>query len=98
MPHLIDAGVKAIHPFEERCNGGLDKLVNEYGQDVVFMGGMDIEEISKDRDPMGILKKKIDTVKKDSFYIYQAGHPIMPNISFKDYNITLDTLKNCGRY
>ena len=41
IPHLIEAGIRAIEPLESNVGMDLARLKKEYGRDVVLFGGVD---------------------------------------------------------
>lgn len=98
IPHLLDAGIRAFHPLEENSGMDIYKLVKAYKDDMVFMGHMDIERIVRYKDNFDFMREKIDMLKSNCFYIYHADYPIMPNISFKDYALLIEAVREYGTY
>lgn len=96
IPYLIDANVRAIHPFEEKSNMDMKKLFRNYRKHIVFMGCMDIEKLVSNK-PL-IIKEKINLLQDNCSYVYHADYPIMPNISFKEYKYFIDTVRESGIY
>ena len=46
LPMIIDAGVTAIHPIQAKAAGmEAEKLMAEFGKDLIFMGGVDTQEL-----------------------------------------------------
>ena len=97
IPYLLDAGVRALHPLEENSGMDICRLIKTYKDRMVFMGHMDIERLIANGDNFKEMRKRIDMLKKNS-YIYNADYPIMPNISFTDYNNVMKVIKECGAY
>lgn len=95
IPYLLDAGVRAIHPFEEASGMDINRLLRDYKEKMVFMGCINIERSIRDK---AALKEKIYTLKDNSSYIYHADSPIMPNIHLKDYRLAIEAVKECGSY
>lgn len=95
IPYLLEAGVRAIHPLEESSGIDIYRLLKNYKNDMVFMGYMDIGRHIRD---FKRLREKIDMLKSNSFYIYHADYPIMPAISFEDYALAIEAVKECGKY
>lgn len=95
IPDLLDAGVRALHPLDELSGMDIGRLLKDYRDDMIFMGCVGIENFMADTDS---LKKRIDFFKKNCFYIYHSGHPIMPGISFGDYSRALGVIKEAGAY
>ncbi len=95
IPYLLDAGVRAFHPLEENSGMDIYELIKDYRNDMIFIGCMDIVKLIQD---MNKLKKKIEMLKKNSFYIYHADYPIAPNISFGDYSLAIESVRRNGAY
>ena len=46
LPMIIDTGVTAIHPIQAKAAGmEAEKLMTEFGNDLIFMGGVDTQEL-----------------------------------------------------
>ncbi|NQT06801.1 MAG: hypothetical protein HQ575_04595 [Candidatus Omnitrophica bacterium] len=97
LPHLIDAGVRAFHPLEENSGMNIGKLINDYKDDMVFMGHMDIGRLISGGS-FDKLRERIEILKEKSFYIYHADYPIPPNIAFAEYKDAIEFLKEVGSY
>ncbi len=98
IPYLLEAGVRALHPLDEASGIDIGKLFKRYSKKMVFMGCMDIRSFFKGNSLLDALKKKIDMFKENSFYIYDAGFPITPDIAFEDYRQAIETVKRYGAY
>ena len=98
IPHLLQAGVRALHPLEEESGMDIQGLIKDYKNDAVFIGHMNIAEISKEKNFFDKFKERLDLLKRGCSYIYSTSCPIMPNISFKDYSRVIDVVKEAGAY
>lgn len=98
IPSLLEAGVRALHPLEEEGGMDIERLMKEYRNDMVFIGHVDIAGMAGQRDFIDILNKKIALIKKNCSYIYSASYPIMPNISFGNYERAIGALRLAGAY
>jgi len=84
IPRFIDAGVDILHPIQARAAGmGAEELSKEYNGKIVFMGGLDTQEIM----PFGSPRQVKDEVRRlrELFgpnYILSPSHecilPIVP--------------------
>lgn len=95
IPHLLDAGIRAIHPLEEASGMDINKLFREYKEKMVFMGYFNIGNMLKDR---GVFKERIRMLRDNCSYIYQADYPIMPDMSFEDYSDAIEAVRREGLY
>lgn len=84
LPMIIDAGVVALHPIQAKAAGmEAEKLVKEYGKDLVFMGGVDTQELL----PFGTSEQVAEEVKRliEIFgpnYIVSPSHEaLLANVS-----------------
>jgi len=80
IPQLIDAGVDALHPIQAKArNMDAETLCKKYRNDVVFIGGVDTQDLL----PFGSPQQVYDEVcrLKELFgpnYIVSPSHEIMP--------------------
>jgi len=81
IPQLIDAGVDALHPIQAKArNMDAKTLARKYGKDVVFIGGVDTQELL----PFGTPQQVYDEVMRlrELFgpnYIVSPSHEATPN-------------------
>jgi len=85
LPDLIDIGLDAINPiqvFAENMNP--EVLKREYGKDIVFFGGIDVNEILRlgsEEDVRKETRRIIDVLGYDGKYIVAASHDyLLPEI------------------
>lgn len=84
LPMIIDAGVEAVHPIQARA-AGMDAgtLAREYGADLVFMGGVDTQELL----PFGTPEQVSDEVRRiagifgPDFIISPSHEALLANVS-----------------
>ena len=75
-----------------------NRLLYEYKDDMVFMGGVNIRKMMPIEASIERLKEKINLLKESGSYIYHADSPIMPEVSFHEYNLIIDSVKESGKY
>jgi len=100
IPDLIDAGVDCLQPLEVKAGMDLVELKREYGQDLAFMGGIDVRAMSNP-DPQVIEREiaaKISAAKMGGGYIYHSDHSVPNDVSFAQYCRTLELVKKYGAY
>jgi len=84
IPMIIDAGVDGIHPLQAKA-AGMDAvtLSREFGRDLVFMGGVDTQQLlpfGKPKEIMEEVRRLIDIFGPD--YIISPSHEaLLSNVS-----------------
>jgi len=98
IPHLIEAGVRAIEPLESDVGMDLARIKMEYGKDMVLFGGVDDLAFTDAGRAEGEIKNKFRTLAKNGGYIYHADSPISEEISFENYKKALEFARKYGAY
>ena len=102
LPSLIEAGLDCIQPLEVKAGMDLVELKKIYGDQLAFMGGIDVRKmVDAAANPTAIeeeIKTKFEAAKKGGGYIYHSDHSIPKNISFTDYRKVMDLVKKYGKY
>ena len=87
IPRLIDLGIDALHPLQAKAaNMQPEKLAKEFKNDLVFIGGVDTQELL----PFGTPQEVKDEVHrlKDIFgsrYIVSPSHEaLLENVSIEN--------------
>ncbi len=87
IPRLIELGVDAIHPLQAKAvNMDAEKLAREFGKDLVFIGGVDTQDLL----PFGTPQQVADEVRRlrDIFggkYIASPSHEaLLENVSIEN--------------
>lgn len=78
IPQIIDAGVDMLEPIQTYATGmNPAELKKEYGHDLCFYGGMDLQHILCKGSPEDVeneAKRLIDILGKDGGYVFGPGH------------------------
>ncbi|MDD5680142.1 MAG: uroporphyrinogen decarboxylase family protein [Candidatus Omnitrophica bacterium] len=98
LPHLIEAGVRAIEPLESDVGMDLAEIKKEYGKDIVLFGGIDEQAFTGADKADGEIKNKFRMLMKNGGYIYHTDSPISEEISFENYKNALELVKKYGVY
>ena len=84
LPMIINAGVEAIHPIQAKAAGmEAEKLAEDFGKDLVFMGGVDTQDLL----PFGTPGDVIDEVYRlvdifgPNFIISPSHEALLANVS-----------------
>ena len=87
IPMLIDIGVDALHPIQAKaCGMDADSLSKEYGRDLVFVGGVDTQELLPFGTPDDVRKevKRLKTLFGSSLVISPSHEALLPNVSVEN--------------
>lgn len=83
IPDLIDAGIDGLHPLQSKAKGmNAEYLAKEYKRDIVFVGGVDTQELL----PFGTVdevKKEVRRLKRvfgERFIVSPSHEGVLPNI------------------
>jgi uroporphyrinogen decarboxylase len=99
-PMFIEAGFTCLQPLEVKAGMDLVELKNNFGDELAFMGGIDVRAMA-DPDPSVIeneIKTKIPVAKKDGGYIYHSDHSVPSNVSFQQYCRMIELVREYGAY
>lgn len=87
IPQLIDAGVDALHPLQAKAVGmDAESLAKEYKNDLIFMGGVDTQELLPFGTPQQIKQevKRLKSVFGDGFIVSPSHEALLPNVSIEN--------------
>jgi len=87
IPDLIDFGIDALHPLQAKAKGmDAESLAKEFKDDIVFIGGIDTQEILPFGTPEQV-KDEVERVKSilGEHYIVSPSHEaLLANVSFEN--------------
>ena len=100
MPMLIEAGFDCFEPLEVKAGMDLVELKKSFGDVISFMGGIDVRAMAHP-DPKVIeeeMATKLPVAVKGGGYIFHSDHSVPHNVSFKQYEHTIELAKKYGTY
>ena len=100
MPLIIETGFDCIQPLEVKAGNDLVSLKAEYGDQLAFMGGIDVRAMASP-DPDDIVREissKIPIAKQGGGYIYHSDHSVPDNVSFEQYCRVLELVHEYGKF
>lgn len=100
VPDLIDAGFDCLQPLEVKAGMDLLALKERYGQQLSFMGGIDVRKMAEG-DPAIIeeeIATKLGIAKRGGGYIYHSDHSVPDNVSFDRYRYIMELVHKHGQY
>jgi len=100
LPGMIEAGIDCLQVIEVKAGMDLLKLYEKYGDEIVFMGGIDVRKLyTNDIDIIDReLKSKIPKLKEKFAYILHSDHSIPNTVHYDVYKYFLKKALELGRY
>lgn len=87
IPDLIDFGIDALHPLQAKAKGmDAESLAKEFKDDIVFIGGIDTQEILPFGTPEQV-KDEVERVKSilgEHFIVSPSHEALLANVSFEN--------------
>jgi uroporphyrinogen decarboxylase len=98
LPKLIEAGFDVFHPFQFSCPE-MDpvELKKEFGKDLVFWGGIDVQKFLPNATPEGVaeeVKRIIGIMRPGGGYIFAPSHNIQADIPPANLEAMYNTAAN----
>jgi len=100
IPELIEVGLDCLQPLEVKAGMDVRRLKEEFGDDLSFMGGIDVRAMAAD-DPAAIeeeIASKFQVAKENGGYIYHSDHSVPKNVSFERYQHVMELVREHGQY
>ncbi|MFO7668023.1 MAG: uroporphyrinogen decarboxylase family protein [Bacteroidales bacterium] len=83
IPDFIELGLDILNPIQPLAKGmDPESLKKNYGKDLVFFGGIDVQELLPWGSPAGIydeVRRRIDILGRNGGYIVAPAHNIQPD-------------------
>jgi len=100
IPYFIEEGIACLQPLEVKAGMDLVELKGRYGDDMCFMGGIDVRLMTLE-DPAPLedeIRVKFRAAKENGGYIYHSDHSVPKNVSLQQYRKTVELVKKYGEY
>ncbi len=103
IPSMIEAGVDGLHAVQPSCRGmDLATLKSEFGDKLVFNGGIDSHHTLMEKDPGGVkedTRNVLKTMMSGGGYIAGASHDtILEETSVENVLAMFDAIYEYGTY
>ncbi len=103
IPSMIDAGIDSLHAVQTSCRGmDLEKLKSEFGERIVFNGGIDSHHTLMEKDTAGVkedTRKVLETMMPGGGFIAGASHDtILEETSVENVLAMFDAIYEYGKY
>ena len=98
IPDFIELGLDILNPIQPLA-AGMDPvfLKREFGKDLVFFGGIDVQELLPRGTPEKIhdeVRRRIDILGKDGGYIVAPAHNIQPDTPVENVSAFFEAVLN----
>lgn len=90
LPYFLEGGINCLFPFEVNGCSHPAELLNEYGQELRIMGGVDKIELGKGREAIKAYLETLVPLVERGGYIPFCDHRCPPNVKQEDYLYYLD--------
>ena len=100
VPMFVSAGFACLDPLEVKAGMNLIELKKNFGDKLAFIGGIDVRAMAHP-NPAVIekeIREKITLAKQGGGYIFHSDHSVPDNVSFQQYQRTIELVKEYGRY
>ena len=99
IPGFLQAGFAALHPLEAKVGLDVRKLKPKYGDRLTLFGNIDVCQLAKGQDAIEQeIRTKFTAAKEGGGYIYHSDHSVPNDVSFKDYQFTIEMINKYGKY
>ena len=85
VPLWLEAGVNGILPFEVQCGMDVVKFRQEYGKDLIMIGGIDKRVLAKTRKDIDDEISRIAPIIDKGGYIPWLDHSVPPDVPFDNF-------------
>ena len=87
IPRLIDSGVEILHPLQALAAGmDAQSLEKKYGRDLVFMGGVDTQQLLTFGSPNDVREEvlRLRDIFTDHYIVSPSHEALLPNIPLEN--------------
>ena len=100
MPRLVEIGVDIFHSAEPLLVWDLGEMKEKYGDQVTFMGGVDVEEALPGTTEQVVAEaiRRIDEMGAGGGYILAPSNHVQWDVSPQNLYALFDTAREYGRY
>lgn len=100
---LIEIGVDILNPIQTSAGdmSHLEQLNEQFGDDIVFCGGIDTREVLPGSSPDEVraeVRRVIDTLGQGGGYMLSAVHTVMDEVPAENVLAMVDAAREFGKY
>ncbi len=90
LPGFLEAGINCMFPYEVNASGHPLLLLEEYGEQVRMMGGVDKTQLAGGREAIKACLESLVPAVERGGYIPHCDHRCPPDVPYEDYLYYLD--------
>lgn len=100
IPGMIEAGIDCLQVIEVKAGMDLLKLIDQFGEKLSFMGGMDVRKLytNDETEIERELIAKLPTAMKHNGYALHSDHSIPNTVDITSYEYFLQRGRELGKY
>lgn len=98
VPELIEIGLDALNPIEVKAGMNPIQLKRDYGNNLVFHGGLNAALWDKPEKLFEEMQNVIPAMKQNGGYIVSTDHSVPSCVSLKDFKRFVELAKELGSY
>lgn len=101
VPEFIDAGLDVLQSLQPQAGMDPARLKQEFGRDLCFQGGIDIQGVLPHGSPTDVRAHVADRVKSlapGGGYIFGTAHNLLPDVPTENIWALFDAYHEFGRY
>jgi len=98
IPQLVDIGLDCLNPIEVKAGMDLKALKRDWGNKLVFQGGVDAMLMDKPEKVLPYIEDMLGVVKQNGGYIFASDHSIPNSVSLDTYRQIVEFVKKVGAY
>jgi uroporphyrinogen decarboxylase len=93
-PLWLEGGLSGVYPLEVQAGEDPVRLRNEYGKDLLLIGGIDKMVLDKDKKEIDReLERKVPLLIESGGWIPSIDHCVPANVPYKNYTYYLERLR-----
>ena len=98
VPELIGIGLDGLNPLEVKAGMDPVHLKRTYGDKLTFHGGINAVLWDKPEQIKAEIARVVPVMMENGGYIFASDHSIPENVSLKDFEGILETVREVGTY
>ena len=98
VPDVVATGVDALNPLEVKAGMDVLKLKKEYGDKLVFRGGINAVNWNNTEAILAEINEKVPILKENGGFIFSSDHSIPNSVSLENMRRIMEEIKRVGKY
>ena len=98
VPDVVATGVDALNPLEVKAGMDVLKLKKEYGDRLVFRGGINAVNWNNTEAILAEINEKVPILKENGGFIFSSDHSIPNSVSLENMRLIMEEIKRVGKY